>query len=252
MPADYRYTLDAITRSREPHVQVASEDTLGIQHALFGYQIPYLPDYLADHTLLGSTRSERVTEVLSRWAQFILGLRKWRASAFALRFLAHPTEGEIEVVLLGRLRGKGQQIPHAALEMATDLAVQLTALGLPHEPLPEVLLQRMLSPFDMVPTILEVRQHEETTSFLTVKDEAYVVHPFWAPAGTWLLPFETMLRQPVPVAVSVFLEPTQLTSPERENLSEAGRIAQTLSDQNIRTYSDTTLRRWRDPQAEMV
>jgi len=100
--------------------------------------------------------------------------------------------------------------------------------------------------------VVEVRQHEELVPFLTVDQEAYVVHPFWAAAGSWLLPFETMLRQAAPVGVSLYLEPTELNLNERERMIQAAYIAQTLAEQDIRTYSDTVARRRRDPQAELV
>jgi len=235
-----------------PYFYILPTQTVNVEQALFGYRAPYLPDFLADHTLLGQTDNERVAEILSRWTQFIVGLRKWRGSAFALRFLAHPDAGAIDVAIVGRLIARDGHARQASAQVAADLAAQLTALGFPHEPLQENDLHRILLPFDILPAIVEVRQHEELTSFLTVNQDAYVVHPFWAPAGSWLLPFEAMLRQPAAVAVSLYLEPTELTSDEREGLIAAAHIAQTLADQDIQTYSDTTVRRRRDPQAELT
>lgn len=53
--------------------------------AIMGFAIPYLPDWLADHTLLGQTDGEKLVELLSRWRQLVLGLRKWPDTAFAIR-----------------------------------------------------------------------------------------------------------------------------------------------------------------------
>jgi hypothetical protein len=237
---------------RSPHIRIATGQASGGAQALFGFRIPYLPDLLSDHTLLGQTDNERVAEILSRWMQLVVGLRKWRGSAFALRFVAHPGDGRIDVSLLARLAGAEGGLGQAAVQVAGDLAAQLTAFGFPHEPLQEGDLQRALFPFNSPPSIAEVRQHEEVTRFLTVNQEAYVVHPFWSPAGSWLLPFEAMLRQPESVAVSAYLEPTELLPDEREGLIGAAYVAQTVSDQDVRTYSDTTSRRRRDPQAEQV
>ena len=235
-----------------PHVRVVSSQAPGVTQALYGYRIPCLPDLLADHTLLGHTDNERVAEILSRWTQFIVGLRKWHGSAFALRFTARPEVGTIDVALVGRLAGTDGGLSQAAAQVAAELASQLTAFGMPHEPLQESGLHRTLFPFDGSPSIAEVRQHEEVTRFLTVNQEAYVVHPYWAPAGSWLLPFEAMLRQGAGVAVSAYLEPTETLPGEREALIEAAHIAQTVSDQDVRTFSDTTGRRRRDPEAELA
>jgi hypothetical protein len=241
-----------MNRAITPHVEVVTTRNGSAKRALFGYRIPYLPDLLSDHTLLGETDRARVAEILSRWTQTIIGLRKWRGTAFALRFLAHPSAGAIDVAVLGRLivpRGEPQE---EATPVATELAAQFTTLGFPHRPLDKKNLRTTLLPFDAPPAIVEVRQHEEVTPLLTVNQDAYVVHPFWAPSGSWSLPFEAMLRQPAPVAVSLYLEPAELTQDERGRIIEAAHIAQTLAEQQIKTYSDTSVRRRRDPQAELV
>jgi hypothetical protein len=238
--------------SRVPHIRLLTTQATGTCTALFGYQIPHLPDFLADHTLLGQTDTERVAEVLSRWTQLIVGLRKWHGSAFALCFRARPQIGAVDVAFVGRLTGQDPNVSQFAGQTAAELASQLTTLGIPHEPLPENDLRKTLLPFDTPPAIVEVRQHEELTPFLTVNGEAYVVHPFWSPTGSWLLPFEVMLCQPAAVAVNLYLEPTEISADEREGMIEAAHIAQTLAEQDVRIYSDTTARRRRDPQAELV
>ena len=234
-----------------PYVYLLQAQPAGTQPALFGWHIPYLPDLLADHTLLGHSDSERIAEVLSRWTQFIVGLRKWRDSALALRFHAHPEAGAIDVFVVGRVVGQRGSAHETARQVSADFSAQMTAFGLPHESLQESELRRALLPFN-APAIAEIRQHEELTPFLTVNQEAYVVHPFWSPSGSWLLPFEAMLRQPSAVALSLYLEPTELEPYEREELAQAAHIAQTLADLDRQTYSDTAIRRWRDPQAELV
>ncbi|MBN1659133.1 MAG: ATP-binding protein [Anaerolineae bacterium] len=243
---------DVTAASARPYVQVLLHRGSDTYHTLFGYRIPYLPDFLADHTLLGLTDNERIAEVLSRWTQFVVGLRKWRGTAFALRFLASPADGTIEVVLLGRLTAKGDHTRRVAGDMAVHLAGQLTAFGFPSEPLDQPGLQHALSPFGEPATIVEVRQHEELVPLFTVNQDAYVVHPFWAPAGSWLLPFETMLRQGGPVALSLYLEPTELDPHERDQIMHAAHIAQTLASRNIQTFSGATPGQWRDPQAELI
>jgi hypothetical protein len=235
-----------------PYFHILPDQTAGSQGALFGYRIPYLPDFLSDHTLLGQTDNERVAEILSRWTQFIAGLRKWHGSAFALRFLARPESGAVDVAIVGRKVVRDSSVQPALRQIAADLAAQLTAFGFPHAALQADELRGVLFPFGNPPAMVEVRQHEELTPFLTVNQDAYVVHPFWSPAGSWLLPFEAILRQPVAVALNLYLEPTELEPYEREMLAHAAHIAQTLASQNLRTYSGTTPSQWRDPQAELV
>ena len=241
-----------MTGSNKPFILILSRQGGEVYHAIFGYRIPYLPDFLSDHTLLGLTDNERVAEVLNRWTQFIVGLRKWRGTAFALRFSAYPADGLVNVAILGRLTAKGNHTHRVAEDMAGHLAGHLTALGFPYEPLHQEDLHITLAPFDQAQTIVEVRQHEELTPLFTVNQDAYLVHPFWAPAGSWLLPFETMLRQSEPVAVNLYLEPTDLDPNERDQIVHAAHIAQTLANRNIQTFSGSTPRQWRDPQAELV
>ncbi|MBP8001778.1 MAG: ATP-binding protein [Chloroflexi bacterium] len=238
-------------QQKQPYLQVVNNQAQQ-ERILWGYQLPYLPDGLADHTLLGQNDQERVMEILNRWVQFVLGLRKWQGSAYALRFLAQPDAGAIQVSLLGRYvagRGQGQGMGE---QVAADLAAQLIAYGLVGESMDKPTLQKTLVPFQTATHIIEVRQHEEVTPFLVTQGEAYVTHPFWSPGGSWLIPFETMLRQSVPVAVSLYIEPTNLYDDERESLLRAAQIAQTLADQQVRVMSEASMARRRDPQAELI
>ena len=224
----------------------------GQSHLLFGYRLPFLPDWLADHTLLGRADQEKLDEVLSRWTQFVLGLRKWEGSAFALRFHARPQAGRVDVALLVRLRVDAGKSHHLAQIITADLSGQLTAMGLPHTPCSEGDLNSHLFPFAAPSFLVDVRQHEEVTPFMVFPGEAYLIHPFWRPAGAWLRPFEMLLRQPAEVTVSLYLEPTTLTVQEKDALVRAAQIARTLTEQTIKTYSDNTLAARRDPQAELV
>ncbi|MGI0482652.1 transposase [Geminocystis sp. CENA526] len=82
-----------------------SSDTLDTAKGfLFGVYIPFLPDFLLDHTLLGKEPSDRIQEHSKRWTQFVSGL--WRGSGdvtYSLRFNLHETHKRIYVYLLGRL-----------------------------------------------------------------------------------------------------------------------------------------------------
>lgn len=220
---------------------------------LFGYNIPHLPDLLADHTLLGERDVERVNEILSRWTQFIVGLHKWTGSAFALRFHARPRAGATTVSFLSHLSGDPHRLPAMSQALASDVAGQLSAFGFPCEPMSEEALHGTLIPFSgQKYEIAEVRQHEEVTPFLVVQGAAYVIHPYQPSGSSWLSPFEMMLRQSEETIVSLFLQPTVLSKGEQDSLLRAAQIAQTLAQQHLRTHSENTMAQWRDPQAELI
>ena len=237
--------------------QVLQLPSGGQETVLFGYRLPYLPDFLADNTLLAERPADRMAEALGRMVRFVLGLRKYHNSAYALRYIARPERGQVDVVLLGRLAAPpGSAQPTAALA-ARDLAVHLATHRIAAEPLTAdtasgLSLRNALFPFEQPPVIVEVRQAEDIVPLLTIKQEAYVIYPFWSPQGAFLELFESLLRQPHPAAVSIYLEPTDLTPTEREQLFEAAHLAETVADLERRTLSDVSARRLRDPGAELV
>ncbi|MCL4266953.1 MAG: DUF87 domain-containing protein [Anaerolineae bacterium] len=226
--------------------------------ALFGYHIPYLPDFLADHTLLAERPSEQLQEVYGRLARFVTGLRKWHDSAFALRYLSHPEQGRVDLALVGRVTAVKSRAAHLAGQVAADLAVHLTTYGLPAVPLTAdndmdpSNLRRFLFPFSGPSVIVEVRQQEAIVPLLTVQQEAYVIYPFWRPATPFLEPFETLLRQPATTVINLYLEPTDLSDAEMEALFTAAHIAESVADLERRVYSEASARRLRDPGAELV
>lgn len=243
--------------TERPYIHRLPASGQGQETALFGYRIPHLPDFLADHTLLGERPSEKLTEALGRFTRFVVGLRKWRHSAFALRYTSHPQQGRVDIALLGRISSSRQRIGEQAAQIASDLAVHLVTFGLPFEPLAAegdggLGLRQILFPFADLPAIVEVRQREAIVPLMTIQQEAYIIHPYWGPTDAFLEPFESLLRQSHPAAISVYLEPTELTPPEMDSLFQAAHIAETVADLERRTHSESSVRRFRDPGAELV
>lgn len=244
---------------RLPYLQPVALHEGGLEATCFGFYLPYLPDFLTDHTLLGQTAPERLAEVLERLERFVLGLRKFRHTAYALRFLARPVCGDVQVAILGRvLASPGQAVPRAE-QVADDLAAHLTGYGLTHVPLAErpspnglPSLEQIRQPFSASSVLLEIRQHEALVPLLTINGEAYVIHPYWKAAGTCQEVFESVLRQAAPVMISVYLEPAELLPAEYESLAEAAHLAQTVADMEVKAHSDATVRRRRDPGADLV
>lgn len=223
--------------------------------SIFGFEIPYIPDFLLDHTLLGNTDALRLDEILNRFERFVIGLRKYRESAYSLRFLSNPAIGEISLSFLCRLSRSNPSVETQIPQFLSDMDAHLTSYGIPHKPVfrtPEEKLKYFLNPFGPGPTIVETRQKELLVPLLTVNKEAYVIHPYWKANGPLLEPFEVMLRQKHPVMVSIYLEPTELFVEEYKSLSEAGYIAQTVADLDTPVQSTTGIKRRRDPGAELV
>lgn len=247
--------MDSLIEVR--HYRTVPTNDQNIKTALFGYHIPYLPDFLADHTLLAEEPQQQLREVYERLVRFVSGLRKWRGSAFSLRFVSDPAKGRVNVALLGRITGRASNIQDTAAQIIVDLGTSLGTYGMPGDLLDvENLgtdgLHAYLFPFADVSTLVEVRQQEAIVPLMTVQQDAYVIYPFWGPSTPFLEPFEVMMRVAHPVAINVHLEPTDLTAGEAASLFEAAYIADTVADMDRRTFSEASARRLRDPAAELV
>ena len=247
--------MAALIEARHSRIVPAGDPNFA--SALFGYRIPYLPDFLADHTLLAEDPPGQLQEIYERLVRFVAGLRKWRNSAFSLRFISDPAQGRIDVALLGRLTTRAADIQTSAAQVILDLGTNLGMYGM-HGVLLNVEdtglngLRPYLFPFTGNPGLVEVRQHETIIKINTVNQDAYVIHPYWGPSTPFLEPFEGMMRVTHPVAISIHLEPTDLTTTESDALFEAAYLADTVADMDRRTFSDVTARRLRDPAAELV
>lgn len=224
----------------------------GMEAVVCGFNLPYLPDFLNDHTLLGQTPAEKLQEVLERFTRFLSGLRKYHGSAFALRFYALPQTGSIQVNFLTRIQAAPKQAETAARQLAQDVQTHLTSYGFNAVPLQADGLRQALNPFGQPAAFVELRQQEAVIPLPTVGKEAFVVYPYWGPTGACLEPFETLLRLPVPAVLSIHIQPTELTPQEMDSLSEASYIAQTLANNERAAVSETTIRRTHDPNAELV
>ncbi len=222
---------------------------------IFAFRFPYLPDFILDHTLLSDNDNGRLEEVLDRFQRFVIGFRKYRDSAYALRFYSFPDKGCIEIALLCRFLGPVGRGRAEGKQRWSDVSAHLTSYGLSHVPISAdsgLQIDQLLNPFAMRPAVVEIRQHETLVPMLAVNQEAYVIHPYWKPSGVMLEPFETMLRQSHPTVISVFLQPTELSKEEITTLSEAGYKAQTVADMEVAVQSSTSIRRRKDPGAELV
>lgn len=249
---------DPLARATPKHIQIATLPSLGQELGFFGFQLPFLPDFLSDHTLLGQSPQEKLAESLGRFENFVVGLRKYRRSAFSLRYISRPEEGAVDIFLLGRAIASPGMALREALQIADDTSTHLTTQGLLHHLLVAdsgdniFSLSRIRAALGNPCAFVEIRQLETLRPLQTVDSDAYVIYPYWGARGACIEPFESMLRQSAPVAISIHLEPTEVRIDEFASFDEAAHIAQTMADVDVKVHSDTGIRRRRDPGAELV
>ncbi len=222
------------------------------QAATFGFRLPYLPDFLEDHTLVGERRAEKVEEVLARQVQFIETLWRWRNTAFSLRYLYEPGAATLQVALLARIAGRPQTSRRAGQELAANLLRLGQAFSLPLQPIEhQNELLHLLDPFDQA-AIVELRQRDDVVPLTWLNSDAYVVYPLGQPAGSFLPPFQSLAHYADPILINLHIQPTQLSGQETQALAEAASIAQTASDWQRQGYSPQHSGRFVDPQAQLV
>lgn len=228
---------------------------------LFGLKIPFLPDFLLDHTLLGKEPPERIEEYSRRWTQFISGL--WRNSGdvtYSLRFDLNQTDKSIDSYILGRLRTpESPQGENLASILLKDLERMLESFGFEPKLLTKAQLQQLSQDYNYN-HCFEVCQEEVQTpirqdtpitgnvknpteaEFSIPKEfiyseqqkQIYGVRPWWGAGGTFLVPFNAIAAQNYPVSVSILLAPTQLKPEERTLLAEIARQAESLAQMQTR------------------
>jgi hypothetical protein len=227
----------------------------GVEHMLFGFRVPWLPDFLSDRSIVGVSEVERIGYVMQRWVEFVDNLWGWNGAAFSLRFLSQPGQG-VEIAVLVRVSAQAGRTSQLGEAMADDLERLLAQLKVPVTPLlsreGESGLLRYQALLDNNPYLLEVRQHEELT-ILQVGNgsDAYVVHPYWSATGAWHTPMAALKRQSAPVLVSIYLEPTKLTPSENDMLLGGAASGRQFADVQWTLPSGATYQ-LRDPQAGLV
>ncbi len=140
------------------------------------------------------------------------------------------------------------------------MASHLTSYGIPHVPLTDqgLNLEWACNPFGrQIPVVIEIRQKEDVVKLSPRGDAsstslAYIVYPYTAPEGTFIEPFENILRQANLAAISVYLQPTDVSVQELNDIDKAAQIGQTLADLSVAPVSQTGIQRWKDPVADMV
>ncbi|NEP10927.1 MAG: ATP-binding protein [Symploca sp. SIO2C1] len=239
------------------HASALSDNHKG---AIFGLQIPFIPDFLCDHTLLGKEPSERIREYSRRWTQFVSEL--WRHTedvTYALRFDLDQASRGINVFLLGRLQTPDNENTIAqARILLSDLERLLKSFGFEPDLMTVEQLQLIIQKLDYS-YCFEVCQEEVGTPIRTdtpiigIKSrspqddgfsipsefiypqqnrqfiEFYGIRYWWGAGGTFLLPFNALASQSNPASVSILLRPTSLTYHEQHLMAEVARQTESLA-----------------------
>jgi len=226
---------------------------------LFGLQIPFPPDFLLDHTLLGKESSERIREHSRRWTQFVSGL--WRSTedvTYALRFDLNQNHKSIDTYILGRLQTqKSLESINQAQILLTDLQRMLESFRFEPQLMTRVQLQSLLdnsthrycfevcqeevaTPIRQDVSIAKERgRSDKDTEFSIPKEfvyqcKIYGIRPWWGLGGTFLVPFSTIASQNNSVSVCILLAPTTLKLKEQELLADIARQAESLAQRQTK------------------
>jgi hypothetical protein len=195
----------------------------------FAIRIPFLPDFLLDHTLLEKEPHERIAEHCRRWTQFIAGLWREEDITFALVYewnpqpksVPSPRAESVEITLLGCARKN-----RVADEIIDTLACALRAFGFAPERLSDEEVSHLTPLRDG--EVFEVRQRDarvevdaeyirchyskefDAETLRQIESGVYAVLPWWGAGGTHLFPFHSLVAQENPVSIWILLHPVQL------------------------------------------
>jgi hypothetical protein len=235
---------------------------------LIVWRIRPLPDFLSDHTLPGSSPAERLRDVIAKWIQWIGNLWSWNDRAtFAIRFLAQ--NGGVEVFLLASAHSPDDE---DGLRGEIEVLLRAHRLCL-NDPLGQKALMRCIESWSFDgDAILEVRQTEVSTlwqprasllsadqfrhQFRWLADNELsnprVVYPWSAPGGAFLVPMESLISQPVPTTLTIYLQPTRLMNHEWQWLAAMACEAQSKGEQTLQQVGVAAGIRVVDPAAGLA
>ena len=225
-----------------------------LQLAIFGFEIPYLPDFLLDNTLINNDPKTKIDEIIDRFEHLIIGLRKYHDTAVALRYSFNPSTGHISIYLVARCIEDSHSNKKFAKQISMDLISHFSGFGISLKPITNLgKLDQVLTPYKTNQSaVVEIRQKEDIVPIFSIGGDAFVIYPYWQANGPGLLPFETIVNQNNPVDISIYLEPTEITNIEYEGFFQAAQIAQTFADAYLPTQSEFSMKRRVDPGARLV
>ncbi len=242
-----------------------AESPRGPRYAIWEFNP--LADFLSDHTLTGQTPSERLREYAARWVQFAGSLWEWTDRAtFALRY--HAMAGRVGIFFLATAHEAGDL---ERLEGEVDVILRAHRLS---ETSRRIECADFISRTSLESIVIaQVRQHSSCSLWSVPENrrgsasgtsgrfsglsevewrEPRVIYPWWGPGGPFLLPMESLISQPVPCTLSIYLQPTTLDRLELQWLSLMAREAQSASEQSLNEAFTSASTRMADPAAGLA
>lgn len=242
-------------------------DLSAVPHAAVWLLDP-LPDFLMDPGLAADGDSERLREFYAQWVQFIASLASWTdAATFGLRFSTRSGRTRIYLTcathraeLAARLEAETAVLlrTHRLVSDAHASRVQLhdfreqTSLTKPA--LVQVRQQALRDFWKVPPALLNSANAATRFPWLTTSDAQSppVVFSWRGPGGTFAIPFESLLSQPVACSITVMVQPTRLRAHEQEWLTHMAQIAQSKGEQNLQQIGSGAAVRVVDPAASLA
>ena len=206
--------------------------------AFFGFRLPYVPDFLSDHTLLQEEPHLRLAEHCKRWTRLLGGLWRPGGVAYALVYWWVPqsaatgggdsaqlqlASGTTNTFLVGRV-----DIEDETTSIPKDVERALVGLGLSPLPMNPDEVNKLLTLSERYK--FEVRQREFRTGvdaatveqrygkklapeeMATLKSGVYGILPWWGPGGSFTVAFDVLAAQSSSVKVFAILEPCDASS----------------------------------------
>lgn len=195
--------------------------------AIFGFTLPFLPEVNTSPWLSGTTPRERLEESLYLQMRLVDAFWSSGITALDLRFIGSETLSGIGIGLLCRLRRPAHIPPasfrHHCLAAARHIQQLFADTGFELVPLAdEASLTRYLSPFRLQ-AAGEIRKKEEILVIQDtyVENEVYATYPWQWSVQNRVRLFGALLRRRGNCLISVYLEPTRLSTQEQSHLSHA-------------------------------
>ena len=231
------------------------------------WTIDPLPDFLSDPGLTGEAEPERLGEFNARWVQVLNGLASWADRAtFVIRYLmrsggvtctfgglAHDRadvtqlEAELGVLLrTNKLLFGSRRATSDAKKFVADSVLSRPAVV-------NISQHATRSLWTTSGTSLSPQQTAKIAGLSPVeRDHPLVIFPWAGPDGPFLGPMESLLSQPVPVAITVLLEPTTLRPHELDWLTVMSQLSKTRSETNLQSLAQGASQRIADPTATLA
>lgn len=206
------------------------------ESVIFGYQIPWLVDFMSDPIHAGSSLENITQKILGSWVRSLASLWGHKTSAFSLRFLWIPEGGQIHIALLCRTTAPKNQIDLQIKNVAQSAETILNSLNIPNVPISsENDLLKYLQPSTEC-FLQEIRQKETLLPIEVLHGEiqnGYVIYPFTSPTGSWGDITRVIASQQSDILINIHLQPTVLLSEEFGAINSAAQICKELSDFNF-------------------